>query len=60
MEMFLLVSEQLLMMLILMAVGFILSKRKIIPENAGTVVSKLENYVFAPALIWLPNLIIVP
>ncbi|MBQ3114734.1 MAG: AEC family transporter [Clostridia bacterium] len=50
MEMFLLVSEQLLMMLILMAVGFILSKKKIIPENSGTVVSKLENFVFAPAL----------
>lgn len=56
MEMFLLVSEQLLMMLVLMAVGFILSKKKIIPGNSGTVVSKLENFVFAPALTLVTQL----
>lgn len=33
------------------AIGFLLSKTKQIPENTATVLSKLENTVFIPALV---------
>lgn len=33
------------------AIGFILAKGKILPENSATVLSKLENNVFIPALV---------
>lgn len=31
--------------------GYVLSRWKFVPENAQTVLSKLENYVFIPALV---------
>lgn len=31
-------------------IGFILSKFKLLPDDAGSVIAKLENYVFVPAL----------
>lgn len=37
-------------MFALMAVGFILRKKKLLPENAGTVIAKMLTYVIAPAL----------
>ncbi|MBR1676874.1 MAG: AEC family transporter [Clostridia bacterium] len=33
------------------AIGYILAKTKILPDNSATVLSKLENYVFVPALV---------
>ena len=39
-----------LMMFTLMALGFLLRKLKILPENADTVMSRLETYIFCPAL----------
>lgn len=35
----------------LIFIGFLLAKRKIIPENTSMVLSKLENFLFIPALI---------
>ena len=32
------------------AIGFILKKLKLLPDNASTVLSKLETFVFCPAL----------
>lgn len=32
-------------------IGYILSKAKLIPDNAQTTLSKLENYLFIPALV---------
>jgi len=50
MEIFSLTLSQMLMMFSLMAVGFLLRKLKILPENSDTVMSRLETYVFSPAL----------
>lgn len=50
MEMFWLTSGQLLMIFILMLAGFLLRKTGILPESAVAVMSKLETYVFLPAL----------
>jgi predicted permease len=35
----------------LIAIGYTLSKLKLIPDNSETVLSRLENYVFIPALV---------
>lgn len=40
-----------LVVFLYMLIGFILNKKKLLPENAGTVLSKLENYVFVPSLV---------
>ena len=40
-----------LVMFLCIAVGYTLNKTKLLPENAGMVMSKLETYVFLPALI---------
>ena len=50
MEIFLLALQQLMMMVFLMVVGYLLRKKNIVPENSGIVVSKLETFVFVPAL----------
>ncbi len=50
MEIFNLTLSQMLMMFTLIAVGFILRKKCILPENAGTTLSKAETYIFVPAL----------
>ncbi len=42
--------SQMLLMFTLMAIGFTLRKTKILPENAGTVLSRLETYAILPAL----------
>lgn len=45
-------SPMMVMFLCLLA-GFILNKKKILPENSATVLSKLENFVLVPSLIIL-------
>ena len=35
--------NQMLVLVIFIAIGFILQKAKIVPDNSSTVVSKLEN-----------------
>ena len=32
-------------------IGYILAKLKVLPENAGLILSKLENTIFIPALV---------
>ncbi len=50
MEVFTLVLNQLLMMFIFMSMGFLLRKTNILPEDAGTTLSRLETYLLVPAL----------
>lgn len=50
MEIFKLTVNQMLMMFALILTGYFLRKKKILPDNAGTVMSKLETNVFLPAL----------
>lgn len=49
--MFIPILTQMLILFAFIAIGFILSKTKVLPDNAATVLSKLENYVFVPALV---------
>ena len=39
-----------LVLFICIAIGFLLKKFKLLPDNANSVMSKLENWVFCPAL----------
>ena len=39
-----------LTLFICIAVGFIVKKAKLLPEDSGTVMAKLENWIFCPAL----------
>lgn len=50
MEIFNLTLRQMLMMFTLMMVGFILRKLSALPENSHTTLSKLETFLFVPAL----------
>ena len=50
MEVFRLTLQQMLMMFLLMAAGFILRKKSLLPENANIIMSKLETFIFVPAL----------
>ena len=43
--------DQMLFLFLCMLAGFLLNKLKLLPENAGTTISKLENYIFVPALV---------
>lgn len=49
-EVFLATIDPLLTLFTCMALGFILKKAKILPENATKVLSRLETWVFLPAL----------
>lgn len=40
-----------LVMFLCIIIGFVANKTHIIPKNTATVISKLENYIFVPALI---------
>lgn len=42
--------SQMLIMAFCIIIGFVLRKTKVLPENSASVMSKLENYVFCPAL----------
>ena len=50
MDIFLSTLQQMLMMFILMTVGFILRKLSALPENSSSTLSKLETFLFVPAL----------
>lgn len=50
MEVFNLTFTQMLMLFTLILVGFLLKKKNILSDNAGTIMSRLETYVFLPAL----------
>ena len=43
--------EQIAFLMGIMAIGYILSKLNLVPKNSHNVLSKLENYVFMPALV---------
>lgn len=47
---FLATLNPMLTLFICIAVGFIVRKAKLLPEDAGTVMAKLETWVFCPAL----------
>lgn len=51
MEIFLSTLTQMLVMFLFIITGFILKKLSLLPDNAGSVLSKLENYVLVPALV---------
>lgn len=51
MEIFKLTLSQMLMLFAIILVGFFLSKKKLIPDNADKVMSRLETCVFVPALV---------
>ncbi len=51
METFLATLSPMLVMFLYIALGYIANKLKLVPENTATVLSKLENYFFVPALI---------
>ncbi len=40
-----------LVMFMCIIIGFVLKKKRLIPDNADAVMAKLENYIFVPALI---------
>ncbi len=50
MEIFYLTLRQMLMMFSLIAVGFILRKKGILPENSDKTMAKMETFIFVPAL----------
>ena len=50
MEVFNLTLEQMLMLFLLILMGFFLRKKGIVPNDTFTVLSKLETFVFVPAL----------
>ncbi|MBQ7075794.1 MAG: AEC family transporter [Clostridia bacterium] len=43
--------SQMLFLFLLIIIGYILVKLKLVPDNSERVLSKLENYLFLPALI---------
>lgn len=50
MEIFNLTLSQMLMMFTFILIGFLLRKTKILPDNAYVTMSRLETYIFVPAL----------
>lgn len=50
MKIFNLTLNQMLVMFLLIVVGFLLRKKSNVPQNAATVMAKLETFVFVPAL----------
>lgn len=43
--------SQMLVMFLCIIIGFVANKSNIIPKNTATIISKMENYIFVPALI---------
>ena len=43
--------NQMLVLVIFIAIGFLIQKCKLVPDNASTVVSKIENNLLIPALV---------
>ena len=53
MDLFLATLNQMGFLFLLIAIGFILIKTKILPEGSAKVLSKLESFVFIPAMVLL-------
>lgn len=51
MEIFNITFTQMLIMFLFIALGFLLKKLNVMPENSNIVFAKLENYILVPALI---------
>ena len=51
MEIFLTTLNRMAFLFAFMAVGFLLGKLKLVPEGSENILSKLENYLFMPALV---------
>lgn len=51
MDLFEPILNQMIFLFAFILLGFILAKCKIVPENSSTVISKLENFIFVPALV---------
>ena len=51
MDIFLPTFNQMLFLIILISIGYLLAKFKIVEENSAKILSKLETYVFIPALV---------
>ncbi len=43
--------SQMAFLFLLIAIGYILVKRNLVPENTESALSKLDNYIFIPALV---------
>ena len=56
MNVFLATLNPMLMLFLCIAVGFALSKFKILPNGSGTVIAKLETWIFCPALSFMTML----
>ncbi len=50
MQIFTVTLNQMLVMFIFMALGFIINRKKLLPFDTGEVLSKLESYAFVPCL----------
>lgn len=51
MEVFLTTLNQMLVLFLFIAAGYIIKKKDLVPENAATLLSKVENMIFIPALV---------
>lgn len=51
MEVFSATAQQMAVLFLLILAGFMLAKFKVLPENTDAVLSRLENYLFVPALV---------
>ena len=51
MQIFTSTLQQMALLFTFIAIGYIVAKLKVVPDNAGAVLSKLENNVFTPASI---------
>ena len=43
--------SQMAFLFLLIILGFVLTKRELLPKTAAGILSKLENYIFIPALV---------
>ena len=51
MDIFVPVLNQMIVLFLFIVVGYVLGKWKFVPENSSTVLSKMENMIFMPALV---------
>lgn len=49
--MFISIFNQMIFLFAFIVIGFILTKGKVLPDNASKTISKLENMIFVPALV---------
>lgn len=52
MQVFSATFNQMLVLFIFMAVGFLLNKKELLPSDSSAVLSKLETYLFVPCLVF--------